>query len=319
MICPKCGVQNEDDAVFCAGCGEKLENAADASTENTQDAVSADGETNAAEESGEVKEETVQEESSQIQSGDYSASYASAEAPAMADEKKGNAGKYIPAAVGVVILLVVILAAKALFGGSYKDPIKSLCKNLNKQETNLDKYADVVLPKFAMDAYKDAMKVAKNSDGGDDFMDEIEESLEDVYDGFEDDYGDGWKVSYEISKKTKLDKDELEDIQDAYGDLRDYLDYFDEDAIDELVDEDYISKSDGKTLEKCIEKLDKGLKKIKISKGYKVKAKMKIEGDDDDDKETMEIYVVKANGKWVIDITNGGSTTSLYSYLSYLY
>lgn len=313
MICPKCGVQNEDDAVFCSGCGEKLENGTANSAEDTQDAVSTDEGA-----AGEVKEETVQEEASQVQSGDYSSSYVSAEEPAMADENKGNASKYIPVAFGVAVLLVVILAAKALFGGSYKDPIKSLCKSLNKQETNLDKYADVVLPKFAMDAYKDAMKVLKKSDDGDDAMDEIEESLEGIYDGFEDEYGDHWKVSYEISKKTKLDKDELEDIQDAYSDLRDYLDYIDEDTIDELVDEDYISKSDGKTLEKCIEKLDKGLKKIKVSKGYKVKAKLKIKGDDDDDKETMEIYVIKVDGKWVVDITNGGSSSSLYSYLSYL-
>lgn len=315
MICPKCGAQNEDDAVFCAGCGEKLEHETANSVENAQDAG------NTVEESaaGEVKEEAVQEETSQVQSGDYSSSYVSAEEPAGEDEKKGDSSKYIPAAFGVVVLLVVILAAKALFGGSYKDPIKSLCKNLNKQETNLDKYADVVLPKFAMDAYKDAMNVLKNSDEGDDAMDVIEESLEGIYDKFEDEYGDDWKVSYEISKKTKLDKDELEDIQDAYSDFRDYLDYIDEDAIDELVDEDYISKSDGKKLEKCVEKLDKGLKKIKVSKGYKVKVKLKIKGDDDDDKETQEIYIIKADGKWVVDITNGGSSSSLYSYLNYLY
>lgn len=317
MLCPKCGAQNDDDAVFCAGCGEKIENTASESVEST-----------AAENTGSVEESAAAVEAVSAEAmgteqaqtgGDYSSSYVAADPVVETEEKKSGANKYIPVVIGVAALIVIVLLAKSLFGAGYKTPIKTLCKNINKQETNLDKYADVVLPKFAMDAYKDAMKVVKNSDGGEDALESISDSLEDAYDNWEDDYGDNWKVSYEISKKTKLDKDELEDIQDAYSDMRDYLDYIDEDAIDDMVDSDYISSSDGKKLEKCIEKLDKGLKGIKVSKGYKVKARLKIKGKDDDDKETMEFYVIKADGKWVIDITNGGSTSSLYGYLSYLY
>lgn len=319
MLCPKCGAQNDDDAVFCAGCGEKLESTATEGTGNVESTAAET--TESAEESAAAEAVSAGAvETEQVQTGgDYSSSYVAAEPAAETEEKKAGAKKYIPVVIGVAALIVIVLIAKSLFGGGYKTPIKTLCKNINKQETDLDKYADVVLPKFAMSAYKDIMKVVENSDGGEDAVEAISDSLEDAYDTWEDDYGDHWKVSYEISKKTKLDKDELEDIQDAYGDMRDYLDYIDEDTIDDWVDSDYISSSDGKKLEKCIEKLDKGLKGIKVSKGYKVKARLKIKGKDDDDKETVEFYIIKADGKWVIDITNGGSSSSLYGYLSYLY
>lgn len=266
MNCPKCGMQNEEDAVFCAGCGTKLTEQTDTDSVDTE---------------------------------------------SMADA--GKSGSFLPAKMigAAVAVVVIILLFSSLGGGSYKKPIKSAVKCLNKQETDLDTYADLVLPKFGMDAYKDIMKVIKDTEYGEDALDNLSDNLEDEFDDLEDTYGKRYKVSYKIDDKDKLDKDDLEDIEDSYKDFRDYLDRYDEDSLDSMVDMDIISKSQAKKLNKAIKKLNKDLKKVKVSKGYKLEIELKIKGKEDDDDTDIEVNVVKINGKWVLDITSGDAMSLL--------
>lgn len=293
MFCPKCGTENEDGAAFCASCGEALE-AASVET--------------AATESQPAGEDTAT--AAQSSAGEFNASYAAE----TEDNTSGNKN-FKPVIAVVAVVVVVFILGKLLFGSSYKDPIDGLVKNLNKQETKLEKYTTAFLPKFAQDAYDDVMAVAKKTDEGEDMMDELDDMLEDqLFSSIEDQYGD-YKISYEIKDKEKLDKDELEDIADAYDDLRDYLDDYDDDAIEDAADEMDLSKSDTKKLQKAVSSLDDGLKNIKVSKGYAVEIKVKIKGDDDSDTETLEFNVVKVNGKWIIDITSSGILSYLYYYM----
>ena len=78
----------------------------------------------------------------------------------------------------------------------------------------------------------------------------------------EDEYGDDIKVSYKIKDKEKIDKDDLEDLED------DIKDTYDE--------------------------------KVKVSKGYELKIEMKIKGDDDKEKDTTKIKVYKIDGDWCL-------------------
>ena len=75
-------------------------------------------------------------------------------------------------------------------------------------------------------------------------------------------YGENLAYSYEILRDKEMKKSELEDV------------------------EDYIE--------------EKFRENVKIKKGYKVKTRQKVSGDDDFDDATDYIYVYNIDGKWYI-------------------
>ncbi len=112
--------------------------------------------------------------------------------------------KIIAAAAVVVVILLVLL--KALFGGSYKDPIDNMCKAM---ETGKGKYIYACLPDFYIDEEYEDMKKKE-------IIEELDEQAEDIYDSLEDEVGKKVKVSYKIKDKEKIDKDDLEDMQEMF-------------------------------------------------------------------------------------------------------
>ncbi len=93
-------------------------------------------------------------------------------------------------------------------------------------------------------------------------IDELDDYVGDYLDNLEDRYGDDIKISYKIKSKEKIDKDDLEDLEDDLND-----------------------EYDGK---------------IKVSKGYEIKARVTIKGDDDEDSNTNKFKVYKINGDWCV-------------------
>lgn len=167
---------------------------------------------------------------------------ASTSASSKADTKKLAIIGGSIAAVVVVILAIII----GIVSGRYKSPIKKYYKGLNKCDA--DTYAA---------AFPDFMEVDKSV---------TDSSLKDQKKDDEKDYGDNVKYSYKILKKTKVDKDDLKNVQE------------------------YISK-----------KYDK---KVKVSKGFKVKIKNSVKGKEDYDYATSDRYVYKIDGKWyVLNVT----------------
>lgn len=140
-------------------------------------------------------------------------------------------------AAGVVILLVIIFS---IFGKGYKKPIDNYFNGMIKGD--VDKY---------LSAFPEFMDMADQID---------EEDMEDMVDDLEDEYGEKLKVSYDITKKEKIKKDNLKDVQEY---------------ISERYDED-----------------------VKVSKGYEIKVKATIKGKDDEDTDTQKMYVYKIDGKW---------------------
>ncbi|MCI7805359.1 MAG: zinc ribbon domain-containing protein [Oscillospiraceae bacterium] len=165
------------------------------------------------------------------------------------ESKKSNAPLIAAAAVIIVILLLIM---KALFGGSYKEPIDNMCKAI---ETGKGKYLYKCMPEFVLDEQYEDMKKSE-------IIDELDDEAEDMLEDMEDELGDDIKVSYKIKDKEKIDKDDLEDLEEML-----------EDAYDG---------------------------KIKVRKGYEVDVKIKAKGDDDSDSQTMTLNVYKINGDWCI-------------------
>ncbi len=83
-------------------------------------------------------------------------------------------------------------------------------------------------------------------------------------------YGEGIKMSADITDKEKIKKRDLETIQEYYEEV----------------------EFDGKDY--------KGADKIKVSSAYIVETELTIKGKEDDDKNDANFLVVKVNGDWYV-------------------
>lgn len=206
------------------------------------------------------------------------------------------------ACVGVLILLIIICN----LGGGYKKPIDNFVKVIENQETDIDKLVELVAPKFIEKHYSNIVDILGKSDEFEDFKDEASDSLEDTFDAMEDELGKKIKVSYKITDKDELSKRDIEDIEDAYKDLYDddleyYYDMLKDYDYDDMEDELDISSKDCEKIIDELRELIKEFKNPEISKGYEVTVEAKIEGDDDDIEEDIDLKLIKINGDWTID------------------
>ncbi len=151
--------------------------------------------------------------------------------------------KNIAILAGIIAAIVVVIAIiSSIFGSGWKKPIKNYVKGMEK--ANSEMYLSA-FPEFYADQVEDIY---------------TDESLEKALENYEEEYGSKIKMSYKITNKEKIKKDDLQKVQK------------------------YIkSKYDTE---------------VKVSKGYKVRAKLTIKGTEDEDTDTDTIYVYKIDGKW---------------------
>ena len=136
-------------------------------------------------------------------------------------EKKGDVKKMAIIGGSIAAVVVVIIALLAsIIGGRYKSPIKKYFKGLNKCD------ADTYVA-----AYPDFLK-----------METKDKTLTDRKKNLEKTYGDNVKYKYNILKKTKIEKKDLEKVKDAIK--------------------------------------DKYKESVKVTKGFKVKVKQTVKGKD---------------------------------------
>lgn len=244
--------------------------------------------------------------------------------PAEPEQKKSGKGLLIGiiavcSALFLILIVAVICVIAAMGGGGYKKPVKDLVKLLNQKNTRIEKYVDAVLPDMFVEVYKDGNVILSELEGYDDSVVEVQEYLEDSFDTLADDYGKNWKITYEITDAEQLSKSELKDIRSNYKDLRDLLDYLDEDSYFYGELEDEVKSKTMDKYDKMLSKLKKELKSVEVTDGYALDVELTIEGKEDYDDTEITIYVIKLNGKWVIDITSADAdlTYDLESMLYY--
>jgi hypothetical protein len=166
--------------------------------------------------------------------------------------KKGKLpiGKIAGLAAAVVVLIIII---SAISGGGYKKPIDLVFKSI---QTGKASHMLKAMPKFIIDdRYSDR-----------DELDELDELFEEVQEELRDEYGKNAKVSYKITDRDKLDKDDLEDISEYFGD------YF---------------GSAGK--------------RAKVKAGYEIELDATIRGSEDKDTNELTVTVIKIGGKWYLN------------------
>ena len=213
-------------------------------------------------------------------------------------------------AVGAVVLVaLVILLITSL--GAYKKPIKNLVGLVNKRSTNVTAYLDCVAPSFVSSSYKSLLGTLKGGDAKKELDETIKDATDDMWDEFEDQYGKNWKITIEWKDADKLSNKKLDDVKERWEDLSKLLnkaDLDDEDtyeAIAEWLDDEYNTDLNTKQCASIMEKLADQMDNVKITAGYEVDLKLTISGKDGKDTDKITVYVIKVNGKWIIDPTSG--------------
>ncbi len=230
-FCTSCGASLADNATFCTACGAKL--AAPATpVANTAPAAAttADGNTPL----DALKDKTVNAINS------------------FKNSPQRNTYIGIAAIAVAVIVLIVILVN--LLSGGYKGALKDYFGAIEDKDGKA--YAKSVLSGDMIDYMEDEGDMDK-----DDIYDVYEVSAKSAYSKLKEDFGSGIEISFDVTDKEKLDKDECEDLEDMLN----------------LVYDD-----------------------VKVSKGYTVELEITVEGKDDDDEFDAEAGIVKVDGDWVI-------------------
>lgn len=257
----------------------------------------------------------------QLAEGETCTCQAAAEKP----KKKSKKGLIIT----VLILILCVAAGVAVFlfvSNGYKKPVSSLTGVFNDRETSIDKVVSAALPDFVSSSYAKAVKILKTSEDFEEGYEYAEKALEQMYEEFDDLYGEGWTVKFDYSDKEKLEEEDLEELASSYSDL--YSLYFEDicDEIEEYDKYDYedmadalgISTSKAKDLAKILTSLMKEFEDIKVTEGYALTGRLILSdasGKTMEKSDKMSVPVIKLNGDWTIDymylIDNFGLSSQL--------
>ena len=211
---------------------------------------------------------------------------------------------WIGIGAGVAAILALILCL-SIFTNTYKTPIRLLEATLNNKKASAQMNKEAAQYNGLCEKeYKKIAKIMKKSDSYDDALESYEESIEYK----KENYGDNFKITYKITDKEKLDKDELKDIQKAIrSEGKGYYNYYsdlDSEDYEDIADSLDISKAQARELAKQYKSIGKTLKSAKVTKGFRLTVTKIITGSELDEpieQEDIEICVYKVNGRWVSD------------------
>ena len=142
-----------------------------------------------------------------------------------------------------------------MFIGNYKTPIKNLYKGI---EDGSWKKISSALPEDVVDTIEDNIIGLQYFSG----MNDMDDYIGTISDEIKYQYGDNFKIKIKYKDKDKLDKDEIESLENYYNYSFD--------------------------------------KKIHIKKAYNVECELTIKGKEDKDKTETNIIVGKIGSKWYI-------------------
>ena len=222
------------------------------------------------------------------------------------------------AAIVAVVLIIVLLSS---FGNSYKTPIKTAEKLLNTKSLSkiIDK-APTLLNGFGESEAKKVLKTIKKSDVYKDNIEDIEEGFDEAIETLQDTLGKNYKISLKIEDKDKMGSKELKEAKNFLKDMAKEADeMLDEIDEEDIADEMGLSEGQVKKMVKQAEKFVKKCKSVKVSKGYELEVTAKITGKELDDPIELDltICVIKANGKWIPDVSSLGSAINYSDLFEY--
>ncbi len=164
---------------------------------------------------------------------------------------KPNNNKIIGMAVVGVAALAVFFILVKLFGGitppGYEQPIKYVCDGI---ENGSFKTMMKAFPEYITDQMEDY------------YGDEMDELMDGMVENLKDQYGKRVKISYKVTDKDKMDKDDIE-------------------TLEEDVEYNYDEK-------------------VNIKDAYEIEVEMKVKGSEGSDEDESTVTVIKVGSKWYL-------------------
>lgn len=282
MKCPQCGKEVPEGSKFCGACGTTM-NAG--SVPQSEASIGAGEAPNPA------------PDNSFNGSGSFGQPPVNNNTQQQAESAASKRGLIILGGIAVAAIIVIVVLFSLIFSGGKTAPIDALVDYYNDRSTDVKDYYTVqfgsIWGKFK---YEEAKLIA-DLKGEDDWEDDFADDLEDEYDDLEDEYGDDWKIDYEVRNEKELKNSAIRDYQETWENRIESI----EDTIEYLEYDDDYSKDDIDELTEFYEDWIDKLEDTEVTEGYTLKLRLTIEGDDDDDKQTAEVDVVKLDGKWVMN------------------
>jgi len=258
MFCKNCGAENYDGARFCVGCGSELTTAPaqpvyqepvyqEPVYQEPAPVYEAPVQTAPAEGGFDQTLNNVKEGATEAfnKAADFSKNY-------MEEAKKDKKKLIIPAVAAVVVIALIIVLISSL-GGGYKSALDNYYKKFL-----IGKATEKTIKNMYPEEYWE-----ENDIDPEDSWESYEEYSEDMVESLEDEYGENLRVSYKITDKDKMDKDDLKDLADELHDSW-------------------------------------GVKKKSVKQAYELELDLTIKGSDDEETDEVEIVVVKIGSKWYI-------------------
>ncbi|MBR4084928.1 MAG: hypothetical protein IKK33_11680 [Lachnospiraceae bacterium] len=226
-----------------------------------------------------------------------------------AAEKKTNK-MAVPAAIGVVAILLIVLVVSLLGGKPYKKMLDEYVELVNKKSTDVTAYDYVLMAESRVKLAKNVQKAYLKIEETKELQEAEAENKADAYEECDEEY-EGWKLSYEIKSAEKMEEKVLKDYQKSaknyYKDSvkpvienQEEILENDDDQIEEGAELFDISESEYKALVKATLKQNQALEEMEITEGYEVKVKFYVNTKDDEYKaDTVKVAVLKVNGDWV--------------------
>jgi len=234
--------------------------------------------------------------------------------------KPKKKGTILIIGIAAIAIIAVAVIGLTLTSKPHVKPINDFVAAVNKQGTNPFAYFEPLLPDFAVKSFQKTYRTLESTEY-EEYVDSYEETVETLEEIFEEasDEFEGWKLSFELKKETKLDDDEFETLQESVeeffeDELEEELDYYedlldDEDKIEELADEFDITEKQVASICKAYIDYYECYKDLKVTDAYELKGKFIIKADGEEyDTDTLKFYVVKANNSWYYAGLSEGNT-----------
>ena len=276
MICPKCNKEIEDGSKVCEFCGAELEDSE--TVQNTPEAAAEDAaeaalDANVAEGIEDAETETVTGSAVFDADAEDEDGEVLGEIYRVDDTAEKKSKKGLFA--GVIIAVCVVIAAAIIALTSFGGrPVTPV----NNIITGLNTANSTTFFKGYPAEYQTILK--HNRVIAIQFKDQVEQQSEE----FQDTFGDNASIAYTVTNQTKVSD---EDLANYETDLSDMFS-----SMEEMYGENF-----GDT---------------KVSDGYVLSLDLSVQNTDKDASESIEVTVLKVNGRWSVSLDDIGTLASVF-------
>lgn len=229
-------------------------------------------------------------------------------------EKLGKIPRTLKAAAAIVLIAILVIVAVRMntVHSGYKHILDEACALVNDRSTELDEFADTLLPGFAEEQYYVIMDAIGSVGYVEGAIEGVEDGMMEAYLDLEDEFGSNAKVSWKIMEKEEMSSIQIRRAEKSYQEfaenyLQAALDKLDNsDRIESLANRFELSRSDVRDVLDSIEVLAENCEYMDIERGYQLVLELEVEGSRDSDSMEVEVTMIYADGEWMLDFSSLG-------------